>query len=271
MVSSVLRSTLTSVTLCIVAIILSGPMLIGQTGIFEVEVLSVIEGDRLEVLHDGVVVLNVRLAGIDTPNLNHNLCYAEEARDYVSLRLLGRPVYIEVITTGGPGPTTYNLYLDSFGTQNFNATLVDQGIAITHTTRYDREQINARSNQRGLWGECLNTNPRLVIKNVDFSGDDQVVSIQNVSNEHVDVTGWRLASSPWEELSEWCICPDELIAPNQIIRVHSGPAASANTPDDIVCGAVNIWRAARDSAWLIDNNGRIESLYEYLGGYRDVN
>ena len=267
--ATLLRLAFTSIALLILATTISTPG-VGQPAFIVGDVLSVVEGDRLQVLLSGAEMLDVKLAGIDTPEITQGMCYSIDAREYVNRQIFGRTVYLQTISTGGPGPTTYNLYLDQFGTQLFNAQLVEEGYAVTLSTLYEQNQINARSNARGLWGECFNANPRLVILSVDFFGEDQVVTIMNQSDEPVNVAGWQLASSPWEEFAEWCSCPDITMAPNEQVRVHSGSAATSDSPNDFVCSSFSIWRAAGDSAWLIDSEGRYEGLFEYGGGYREL-
>lgn len=127
----------------------------------KVLVSSVIDGDTIK-LADG---RNVRLIGLDTPELNPPdgpiEYYGLQAKAFTKRKLLGETIYLEY---GKEKFDEYDrtlayVYLDD-GTM-FNADLLEQGYAhlltiapnTRHLNTFKEKVITARRNNKGLWQE----------------------------------------------------------------------------------------------------------------------
>lgn len=128
-------------------------------------VTRVIDGDTVEARFGGRV-LDIRLIGIDTPESvapgQPVECYALAASRFTGRELEGERVRLEfdVERLDRYGRTLAYVWL---GPELFNETLVRLGYAFVTTyppnVRYvDRlrdAQRNARANERGVWGRCI--------------------------------------------------------------------------------------------------------------------
>lgn len=127
-------------------------------------VTRVIDGDTVEVSYQGRT-LDVRLIGIDTPETVHPSepveCYGRAASDFTKRSLEGERVEIEfdVERLDRYGRTLAYVWLDG---ELFNEVLVARGFAqvstyppnVKYVDLFLAAQRQARSRDRGLWGEC---------------------------------------------------------------------------------------------------------------------
>lgn len=129
-----------------------------KTGI----VTRVYDGDTL-ILHGE----RVRLLGVDTPETNKTKrlkseCYAKEAKDYLSMRVLNEKIHIKTDPKAAQkdiyGRILAYVYL---GDENINGTLIEKGYGFvymdgTYAKKADfiKRQKKAKRYKRGIWKHC---------------------------------------------------------------------------------------------------------------------
>lgn len=101
-----------------------------------------------------------------------------------------------------------------------------------------------------------------IISALQHEGDDEVVVIQNAGLAQ-DMTGWRLISGRGEQT--FAFPPGFVIMSDSEVRVHSGPAAAATTPNDLMWTRRHIWRNEGDVVSLLDAEGNVISAFHYEG------
>jgi micrococcal nuclease len=131
------------------------------------QVVDVFDGDTIVVARGpgGAARETVRLLGVDTPETHHPTkpveCYGPEASDYTTRRLLGRQVRLEddVETHDVYGRRLAYVYLHG---ERFEDELLERGYARllviepnhAHARTMLMEELDAKRERRGLWGEC---------------------------------------------------------------------------------------------------------------------
>lgn len=83
--------------------------------------------------------------------------------------------------------------------------------------------------------------PRIVIDSIRYRGDDEVVTLVNLSRKEVDVSGWQITSSTVERgpIAQVFVFPQGCVVPaGGRVRVHSGPASVGKTSTP--CGHAEI-------------------------------
>jgi|GEM_PF-5281081 len=122
-------------------------------------------------------------------------------------------------------------------------------------------------------GLLAQAGPAVSIQSIQPLGEDEVVTIVNLSSDLVDLSGWRLESSNslGREVKETFWFPTGCSLPaGGVLRIHSGPYA--RSWGDSSCGhqeidlpwtEVEIWNDKADVAWLRDASGTLIDLYTY--------
>lgn len=134
--------------------------------IFEGKVVAVIDGDTIEVLHDGKAV-RIRLQGIDCPESKQP--FGTKAKQFTSEFLFGKQVRVKAIGEDRYGRTLADIYVDAANTTNefgawFNKALVASGMA-WHYKKYSKDaelaqaEQTARKMKIGLWSDQNPTAP----------------------------------------------------------------------------------------------------------------
>lgn len=127
-------------------------------------VVDVLDGDTIRVARDGHTD-TVRLLGIDTPETHHPRkpvqCFGPEAASYSDGRLRGRSVELEadIEDRDRYGRRLAYVILDG---ERFNDELIRGGYARllviepnhSHARTMLQEELDAKRDARGLWGEC---------------------------------------------------------------------------------------------------------------------
>ena len=127
-------------------------------------VIKAVDGDTIDVQIGGQVD-TVRLLGIDTPETHHPTkpvqCFGPEAAAYTKSRLEGRTVVLEddVEPRDLYDRRLAYVYLDG---HRFNDELIEKGYARllvippngSHSRRMLAEELKAKRNGVGLWGQC---------------------------------------------------------------------------------------------------------------------
>jgi len=131
----------------------------------EVRVVSVLDGDTIEVAFSGGARDTVRLLGVDTPETHHPTepveCFGPEAAAFTASRLLGRVVTLEgdVEARDLYGRRLAYVLLDG---ERFNDELLRHGYARllviapnrAHAHELLDAELAAEDADRGLWGRC---------------------------------------------------------------------------------------------------------------------
>ena len=133
-----------------------------------VPVGRVIDGDTFEIGGGTLEGEDVRIIGIDTPEIGYNgasdECWAVEARAYARERLLGRDVWLtfDAQCTDNYGRLLAYVYTGSLEMGNFTVAALStgQGLALSIAPNDTFEQLFsdamdvARTSDSGLWSEC---------------------------------------------------------------------------------------------------------------------
>jgi micrococcal nuclease len=128
-------------------------------GRFEGEVVKVVDGDTIDVMHDGAAV-RVRLAGIDCPEKAQP--FGKKAKLRAAELAAGRVVRVDVATEDRYGRAIGVVTLPDGG--SLNELLVRDGLAwwYRHYSKDERLgalEDEARAARRGLWSEPSPTPP----------------------------------------------------------------------------------------------------------------
>lgn len=100
----------------------------------------------------------------------------------------------------------------------------------------------------------LLTASNLEITELVYSGSDEFVAIRNAGVIAISLSGYRLQSVVGDQ---WYAFGEYTLAPGATVRVHSGPAATANPPSDLLWTNGYIWNNGGDRARLYDPSGRL--------------
>lgn len=118
--------------------------------VIEGRVVRVVDGDTLDVLHEGAPV-RIRLADIDTPEPGQP--WASRAKQALSARVFGKEVRVIEVDTDRHGRTVGEVYADDVCV---GCELVREGHAWVYRKYSDdpvllKLEAEARERQRGLW------------------------------------------------------------------------------------------------------------------------
>ena len=140
-------------------LLLIGAPLVAGGGQFTV--VRVYDGDSFKAVgHD--IAINVRLAGIDSPETGHGKKtmgqpFGQEAKTYLAARVLNKTVEIKGFGLGPYNRILGIVYLEG---ENINLEMVRSGLAEVYQGRLPREfdvrpyllaQLDARRAERGMW------------------------------------------------------------------------------------------------------------------------
>jgi micrococcal nuclease len=128
-------------------------------GRFEGEVVAVIDGDTIDVMHDGASV-RVRLAGIDCPERRQ--AFGQAAKQRTSELVFGKTVAVDVSQADRFGRALGNVTQPDGAI--LNETLVREGLAwwyrlYSDDRRLESLEADARSEKVGLWADETQTAP----------------------------------------------------------------------------------------------------------------
>ncbi len=127
-------------------------------------VVDVVDGDTIDVAR-GDDTDTIRLLGIDTPETHHPTkpveCFGPEASAFTDEQLRGRSVRLEADIEGRDRYGRRLAYVIVDG-ERFNDELLRRGFARllviepnhAHARTMLREELEAKRDGRGLWGEC---------------------------------------------------------------------------------------------------------------------
>jgi micrococcal nuclease len=124
-----------------------------QTTEWSGKVVAVLDGDTIEVLHDGQAE-RIRLAGIDCPEKKQ--AFGMKAKQFTSDLVYGKKVTVRPKEKDRYGRTIADVFLED-GTW-LNKALIDAGYA-WHYKAYSKDQvlsnaeIQAKNSKFGLWSD----------------------------------------------------------------------------------------------------------------------
>ncbi|MCK5351140.1 thermonuclease family protein [bacterium] len=142
---------ITSITLTLLIFMVS---LSASAEDFTGQVVGVIDGDTIEVMHLGKAE-RVRLHGVDCPEMGQP--FGKRARQYTSTHTLRKTVTIIVENTDKSGQTVGQVILPDMS--NLNIVLISAGLAWWHETYAPEDKIlmdvqkSAKIAKRGLWAD----------------------------------------------------------------------------------------------------------------------
>ncbi len=245
-----------------------------------VTVVSITDGDTLDVQADDGSIFEVRIIGTNSPESGE--CFADEAT--------------QVLATLAPVGSTIGMTsdvsdLDQFdrllrylwvGSLSINEETVRRGAALSRsyapdtamTERFDDAQAAARDAQLGLWSPTA-CGPRaeamlgIVEVMADAPGNDnenlngEWIAIRNQGSTAVDLTGWGIKD---ESASHRYVFPASFtLFPGETVTVMTGCGLDFDT-DLYWCNPGSaVWNNDGDTAFLLDPNGNTHVAYSYSG------
>lgn len=249
----------------------------GYGGSRDVSVVSVIDGDTLDVSLDGVVE-TVRLIGINAPERGE--CFADEATAALERLVAAGPVRLGADTSDRDGYGRLLRYV-FVGEEHVNAALVEGGFAIARryppdTARADELEAaeeRARADEVGMWGPggCAATGARTeavrLEVHADAPGDDNTnlngewVAIHNDGAGDIDLGGWTLKD---ESASHRYVFDAATTVPaGGTIRLYTGCGQDTATERYWCNDGSAVWNNSGDTAYLLNRDGKIVTTMSY--------
>jgi uncharacterized protein YkwD len=97
-----------------------------------------------------------------------------------------------------------------------------------------------------------------------YEGSHEIIAIKNYGGQAQVMTDWKINSMVG---NQWYYFPyGYTLAADATVRVHSGPDAISNPPDDLLWTTAYIWNNAGDKAVLYDSVGQEVDSYCYKAG-----
>ncbi len=241
-----------------------------------VGLVSVTDGDTIDVRFPDGMIDTVRLIGINTPETGE--CFADEATDALGA-LLTEDILMTSDVSDRDQYGRLLRYLWVTGGVFVNEDLVRGGFALAreyppdtaHADRLAAAQAQAETAQIGLWAPDAcgpPTSSTLVIFHVEYdaAGNDnenlngEWVDITNTGTASQDMTGWVLKD---ESASHRYALPSSVsLGAAQSLRVHTG--CGNDTATSLYwCSGGAVWNNDGDTAFLLDDHGNIVSHYSY--------
>ncbi len=238
-----------------------GPQLLAPDGAAMVH--RHIDGDSLELEFGGssVVVVEVRLIGINAPELTD--CAGPAARDALAALIDGRAIEVSGTDLDAYGRRLVTLHV---GDLDVNAEMVRTGWALA--VHGDGDRLAGAANEaaaagRGAWdpaaGTCIPRAERVrVVEAVanppgpdEEHLDEELVVLENLGPTAVDLEGWILRD---ESTSNRFTIPDAELEPGARVRVRTG--CGTDTAGDLYwCSRGPVWSNNGDTALLLGPDG----------------
>lgn len=243
-----------------------------------VTVVSITDGDTIDVRLGSGAVDTVRLIGINTPESGE--CWGEEAgRVLEALIPVGTTVGLTVDVSDRD---QYNRLLRYvwLGEMSVNEEMVRRGAAISRryepdtalAARFESAQEDAQTQQLGLWasdacGPAADADLQIVDVVYDAAGDDsqnlngEFVTIANASDNDVDLTGWGIKDESASNRYEFPT--GAALAAGETLAVFSGCGQDVETLFYWCASGSAIWNNDGDTVFLTDPSGNIHDSFPY--------
>ena len=143
----------------VAAVGLQHPLPAVGVGEFQGRVVAIIDGDTVEVMHDGRAE-RIRLNGIDAPE--HRQAFGRRAQDFLGEMIFKQNLRVVMRSKDRYGRTVADLFL---GTKNVNQEMVRAGMAWWFRRYAPRDMVlrdleeRAREAALGLWADPDATAP----------------------------------------------------------------------------------------------------------------
>ncbi len=227
----------------------------------------VIDGDSLEVVLADGTPREVRLLGINAPELRSRsgdtTCPGAAARDELDILLASGPV-----TLVGAEVDRFDRLLADLhvGTVHVNRELVASGWALALWSGDDpalpSAMLDAADAELGWWGDgCGSADAVLVVSDAQPNPpgpDDEVldqewIEITNDGDAPVDLDGWTVRD---ETTSNRFVLSGPVLAPGDRLRVHTGGGRDGDGRL-FLDERFPVWNNGGDTALVVDPEGRI--------------
>lgn len=261
-----------------------------------VTLVRVVDGDTLEVRFPDGHTENVRLLGVDTPEVRatndpqefegipdteagktHLKEWGNRASEFARARLSGEltiAVDPEADRRGSFGRLLVYVYEDG---EMFNEALLREGYARVYESSFSKLdafqqlEVTARENRVGLWeyGEATPTTVErgLVVATIraDAEGDDnqnrngEYVVLRNADDQPLNLTGWTVADAAGHV---YRFPAGFELGPGERVTIYSG--AGTDTATELYWNADGaIWNNDGDVVTVTDDEGDVVTRYEY--------
>ncbi len=242
-------------------------------------VVMVKDGDTIVVDVATLTNVTVKLLGVDTPEdvdpRKPVQFYSLQAASFTARMLTGKRVYLTYDAQNVFDRTLAYVWIKSGDKYvMFNALLIINGYGQYYSKYkfrkdymdlFEKFQQYAQEQNIGMWKEpsMVGKAISLTIASVEYRGSDEYVQIKNVSNEQINLKGWKIASMPIDK--QIFAFPDITLQPGESVYVHTGPNAGVNKLPgiNIVWTKSYIWNDNGDTCTLIDASSNVVDSYEY--------
>jgi micrococcal nuclease len=241
------------------------------TGQDAVTVVTIVDGDSLEVLVDGTTE-EVRLLGINAPEREE--CYFDEARAHLTELMGGEAM----LTTHGRDQFGRLLAYVTVHGMDVNRDMLRAGAAIAMSSPHERrsDYIAAEGaavmDGIGLFsGRACPGGSRSMIDlfvEADPSGPDEdnldleFVVVTNYGDQPADLSGWALRDE--SSVNRFAFPIGTLLDPGEEVTVHT--SCGDDGPGDLYwCATGPVWNNDGDTAILLDPGGNPTARYRYFG------
>jgi micrococcal nuclease len=245
-----------------------------------VTVLSITDGDTLDVRFADGSRAEVRLIGINTPEANE--CFSEEAS-----------LVLEVLAPVGSriGMTSDVSDVDQFerllrylwvGGMSVNEESVRRGAAISRryapdtamAVRFEEAQVEAKAAGLGLWapeacGPRADADLSVIAVEYDAPGNDnenlneEWIQIFNGGDNLVDMTGWSIKDESASNRYEFPAL--FVLAAGESVTIYSGCGDDFGAFLYWCAGRSAVWNNDGDTVFLLDPNGNNHDTRIYVG------
>lgn len=249
-----------------------------QAGAEVVTVVSITDGDTLDVAHENGSLAEVRLIGINSPESNE--CFSHEATQVLAvLTPVGGQVGMteDVSDEDQFGRLLRYLWV---GGMSVNEESVRRGVAMARryppdtaiADRLEAAQAEARENQLGLWapeacGPRADTSLSILDLQYDAPGDDnqnlneEWIRLRNDGDKVVDLTGWVVKDESAGHRFEFPY--SFTLAPGETVVIHTGCGDDFGATLFWCNVGSAVWNNDGDTAFLLDPNGNTHQAYSY--------
>jgi len=237
-------------------------------------------------------VRQVTLFGVTIPGELNNghpdrlqECYSRQALETLNLMVQDQQLLVEIVRNGAlPEAVVYQSNVSGL---SINERMVLVGAAFAKDSEFEALEARARQAGDGRWSHCP-----LKITYIDPQAE--LVAILNVSNQPVELKGWKLHSSTYESLKNWnCpfdFCTDvakvgqtwemplhcdippggvvEVVAHNEDFLIGECGTSKLKMIGNFLGRTSGVWHDSGDLAWLISPQDEIAWWCEYSGKHQ---
>ncbi|MHB9149135.1 MAG: S-layer homology domain-containing protein [Thermoleophilia bacterium] len=230
-----------------------------------VEVLSVIDGDTIQVRYRGHDE-SIRLIGLDTPESGEP--FSHEASIALADMLQGQEITLEFDVEPRDIYGRLLAYVWLFdGDVHWmaNETMLLLGLATLYTVppnvkyveRFQQAQTLAQVQGAGIWGEATQSPLEIASIHADAAGNDTY----NLNDEWIEfrviVSGALAGYAVEDQAGHHYDLPDRVFTAGQVFKLHSG--AGADTQTDLYWGMSGsaVWNNDGDTVKVLDGRGHV--------------